>query len=81
MLEENKELKKVKLKSTDMITVCDMCLRSCCWHGEFMCDDAQCAGTIDLSVETLKKIQKHLNSVGCGEHSDYWKQDKWERNE
>ncbi len=70
---------KVKLNDNDLITVCDMCLRTCCWHGEFMCDNSDCAGTVDLSVGTLKKIQKHLNNVHCGEHSDYWKQDKFEK--
>ena len=27
------------------ITVCDNCLRACCWQGEFMCSDAKHAGT------------------------------------
>ena len=26
------------------IIVCDQCLRSCCWQGEFMCDKAYSGG-------------------------------------
>ena len=69
---------KIKLKDSYVLTVCDMCLRSCCWRGEFMCDDAREASTVDLSIEVLKKIQKHLDNVYVGEHSDYWKQAVWE---
>lgn len=77
--EDQEEIDKIVLLPTDIITVCDICLRSSCWHGEFMCDDADCAGTINLTVDTLRKIQKHLNSYHIGEHEDYWKADKWER--
>lgn len=37
-----------------LIEVCDKCLTASCWHGEFMCDEAQNAGT------TLKKISELL---------------------
>jgi hypothetical protein len=48
----------------DMITVCDRCLRACCWKGVFMCDDSQNAGTRELSAGTLAIIDR--------EHPDYW---------
>ena len=48
----------------DMITVCDRCLRACCWKGIFMCDDSPNAGTRELSAGTLAIIDR--------EHSDYW---------
>ena len=47
-----------------MITVCDQCLRACCWKGIFMCDDSRDAGTRELSAGTLAIIDR--------EHSDYW---------
>lgn len=45
------------------IEVCDKCLRACCWHGLFMCDDSAIAGTI-------KKKRRDLVALGL-EHSDY----------
>jgi hypothetical protein len=46
------------------ITVCDKCLRACCWQGEFMCDAAQCAGTTERTQAQLRELNR--------EHSDYW---------
>lgn len=71
--------KRIKLRDNDIITVCDICIRSCCWHGEFMCDDAVKAGTVDLPVGFLRKLTKHLDHTGCSEHEDYWKQDLWKK--
>lgn len=48
------------------ITVCDKCRRACCWQGQFMCDDAQTAGTIDLPTSTLEQLGL--------EHPDYWRE-------
>lgn len=45
------------------IEVCDKCLRACCWHGLFMCDDSTISGTI-------KKKRRDLVALGL-EHSDY----------
>lgn len=50
------------------ITVCDKCLRACCWQGIFMCDDAYEAGTTEKTISQLKKLKK--------EHSDYWEESK-----
>ena len=47
------------------ITVCDKCLRACCWKGIFMCDDSRYAGTKEMPLSELKKLKL--------EHPDYWK--------
>ena len=46
------------------ITVCDACLRSCCWKGIFMCDNARGAGTVERTPGQLRCLDR--------EHSDYW---------
>ncbi len=56
----------ISLRDDDVITVCDHCQRACCWQGEFMCDHARSAGTIDQTVAQLR-AGKH------GESEDYWK--------
>lgn len=62
-----------ELESADApITVCDKCLRACCWKGVFLCDDSYSAGTIDLPVSALRELDR--------EHSDYW-DGTYERNE
>jgi len=50
---------------TDKITVCASCLKASCWQGYFYCDDYRDASTLELSVDTLKEMDK--------ESSDYWK--------
>lgn len=48
------------------ITVCDNCLRACCWQGEFMCDSAYGdAGTVEKTIEELRSLK-------AGEHESYW---------
>ena len=47
-----------------VITVCDSCLRACCWHGIFYCDNYKTAGLIEKSVRELKQLQR--------EHPSYW---------
>ena len=39
-----------------MVTVCDKCLMACCWHGEFMCEEAQAAGTTELPIWKLEEL-------------------------
>lgn len=46
------------------VTVCDKCLRACCWQGEFMCDNAIGAGTFDLDIRYLQ--------ARALEHPSYW---------
>lgn len=57
---------KRRLKPTDVVTVCSACLRACCWQGEFMCDAADMAGTVERTVRQLR-AGKH------GEHEHYWR--------
>ena len=49
---------------TKLITVCDKCLRASCWHGEFMCDEARSAGTVEKTVAELTLLDR--------EHPSYW---------
>ncbi len=50
------------------VEVCDECLRACCWHGQFMCEDSRNAGTVIKTVRELKELGR--------EHSDYWETDE-----
>jgi hypothetical protein len=54
---------KNDMNDTDLITVCDRCLCATCWQGEFMCDEAQTAGTV-------KKPRAELVALGR-EHPSY----------
>ncbi len=59
-------LERAVMNEKRLVTVCDKCLRACCWQGIFMCDDARDAGTVEKPIEEL---------TGLGlEHSDYWKE-------
>ena len=40
----------------EKIIVCDKCFQASCWQGIFMCWESQFAGTIELSIEELKKL-------------------------
>jgi len=51
--------------SERLITVCDNCLQASCWQGEFMCERARSAGTVEKTIEELRKLGY--------EHSDYWR--------
>lgn len=46
------------------VTVCDACLRACCWHAVFMCDRSQEAGTTERTVA-------ELDALGL-EHPDHY---------
>jgi hypothetical protein len=46
------------------ITVCSECLCACCWHGEFYCDKARDAGTVEKRVPELRALNR--------EHPDNW---------
>ena len=41
-----------------LVTVCDMCKRASCWHGEFMCSHSPGAGTEELLASELDKLGK-----------------------
>ena len=59
------------MKDDDLITVCSACHRACCWQGIFFCDDAQQAGTVEMTVAELRKLDL--------EHPDYWQNELDER--
>ena len=44
--------------------VCSKCLRACCWHGEFQCDDYQTAGLLRATETQLRQLNR--------EHPDYF---------
>jgi hypothetical protein len=46
------------------ITVCSECLQASCWQGEFYCDSAKTAGTVE-------KTRAELEALAL-EHPDYW---------
>lgn len=52
------------MKPNKKIIVCDKCLMACCWHGEFMCEEAQNAGTVEKTVKELKELDL--------EHPRHW---------
>ncbi len=53
------------------VTVCDSCLCACCWLGDFYCDNAKGAGTVDKTIRELYQI----NAAGVREDSGYWFKD------
>lgn len=49
------------------VTVCNTCLRACCWAAIFMCDEAfTTAGTTVMTIGELKELKR--------EHPTYFKQ-------
>lgn len=58
--------KGAPLPDDKMVTVCDACMRACCWQGEFMCDYADMAGTVERTVAQLR-AGRH------GENESYWR--------
>lgn len=37
-----------------LVTVCSACRCASCWHGEFMCQQAKNAGTVDVLASVLR---------------------------
>jgi len=58
---------KTELIKDRLITVCEECLRACCWQGEFMCDDAR-------DADITEKPVSELMALGL-ESSHYWEND------
>ena len=52
----------------DLITVCDNCGRSSCWHYEFVCADYVTAGTKEMKRSELDKLKL--------EHPSYYSKEK-----
>lgn len=63
------------MKDEDLITVCDACFRSCCWQGEFMCDEARTAGSTNKTVAELRKLHAENDFYRESEH--YWKETQY----
>ena len=38
------------------VTVCADCKTASCWHGEFMCDTAKTASTVDIPESELRVL-------------------------
>lgn len=55
---------QVLLPLKHTVTVCGRCLRASCWQGEHMCQEAQGAGTVEMTVEELTALDL--------EHSQWW---------
>jgi hypothetical protein len=56
------------MKDNDLITVCDACKQARCWQGVFLCDKAQTAVIIHLTVAELRMLKL--------EDESYWKTDE-----
>ncbi len=51
-----------------LVTVCSVCLCASCWQGEFMCEEARTASTVEMTVAQLK-LKKLENPC-------YWKEEE-----
>lgn len=58
------------MEENKLIEVCDKCKKASCWYGEFMCFDADIAGTIKLPIKELRKLDL--------EDESYWGDEKLE---
>ena len=59
-----------------VVTVCNRCLRACCWQGQLMCEQSGSAGTQQRAVSSLIGPVT-LRSVVVSEaleHPDWWNQ-------
>jgi len=55
-----------KEEPIDLITVCSNCFCASCWNGIFMCDKSDIAGTIDLPIKFLDKLNLENRSYYNG---------------
>lgn len=69
-----KPVVKREKKYNPTVTVCSRCLRACCWQGEFMCDDARYAKTVERKIDKLVELD-------MGEHPFWWNRDLYVKNE
>jgi hypothetical protein len=51
-------------KSMRKITVCSACKRATCWWGIFYCDEYKTAGTVEMSIDKLRRLKL--------EHPSWW---------
>lgn len=53
------------------VTVCSVCRCASCWHGEFMCQQAQEAGTVDVLASRLRQENReHLDNFSIARLSE-----------
>ena len=65
----NTEAKVMRRLGDDaLITVCDSCHQASCWQAIFMCQNSTYAGTVQMTVGELRKLNI--------EHPSYWKTDE-----
>jgi hypothetical protein len=60
---------KLELKDDDLITVCAECLQASCWHGEFMCENAENA---DITQKTVKELRELKKNNDWWENEEHW---------
>ncbi len=48
-----------------LVTVCSKCKQASCWQGKFFCDEAIKAGTVQMRIIDLIRLN-------TGEHPCYW---------
>lgn len=42
--------------------VCSKCLRACCWHGHFYCDESRGAGLVRATEAQLRRLGREHES-------------------
>jgi hypothetical protein len=55
------------MSDDDLITVCDVCRRASCWHGDFVCD-----AVYEVSAGTIQMTRRELLALNL-EHPSYLK--------
>ena len=60
------------MKDTDLITVCDSCLRASCFQGIHVCQNWRSAGITQKTVKELRELNR--------ESPEYWKESIVESN-
>ena len=60
------ELLMLRLLDSDKITVCAHCLCAGCLAGEFFCEEARDAGTVEITIAHAKQLNR--------EHPDRWRE-------
>ena len=44
------------IEKEEKVTVCDKCETASCWYGEFMCQESGEAGTKEMTIAELEKL-------------------------
>ena len=63
------------MKDSHKVTVCAVCHMASCWHGEFLCGAAKMAGTVNLTVAFLRKLDReHPSNWGSAKMAEVYGQ-------